>query len=271
MSKRDYYEILGLPKNASDEDIKKAYRTAAMKYHPDRNKEPGSEDKFKEAKEAYECLGDSEKRQQYDQHGHNDPFAHGRRQTWQFNAGDDHINNVFNNIFGNRGFRVHEGVFGQQQPHQQVIHIITISLADAYTGRTIKPDTKTVINIPKGVRSGTTFFAEGKLYRVDVQQHQKFMRSLDDLMIDIEITAIEAMLGVEVVLEHLDGSKLQFNVPISIQHGQIIKLNAKGMKNPETDRYGDMMVRISIVVPKDLSEEQKITLKTFSHRESINI
>jgi DnaJ-class molecular chaperone len=266
MSKRDYYEILGLPKNASDEDIKKAYRTAAMKYHPDRNKEPGSEDKFKEAKEAYECLGDAEKRQLYDQHGHNDPFAHGRRH--QSNTGNDHISDIFTNIFGNRGFQFHTGGFEQPQP---VIHIITISLVDSYTGRTIRPDAKTVMNIPKGVRPGTKFFAEGKLYRIDVHPHEKFMRSLDDLMVNVEITAIEAMLGVEAVLEHLDGSKLQFNIPASIQHGQIIKLNAKGMKNPETDHYGDMMVRISVVVPRSLSEEQKATLKTLSHRESINI
>jgi len=271
MSKRDYYEILGLAKNASDDDIKKAYRTAAMKYHPDRNKEPGAEEKFKEAKEAYECLSDLEKKQQYDQHGHNDPFAHGRRQTWHFNTGDEHISNVFNNIFSGRGFQFNADPFGQQAQPQQVLHIITISLVDAYTGRTIKPDAKTIINIPKGVRSGTRFFAEGKLFRVDVHQHEKFKRALDDLMVNVEITAFEAILGVEAILEHLDGSKLQFSIPPGIQNDQIIKLSGKGMKNPETDRCGDMMVRISIMVPRDLSEEQKTVLKTFSHRDSINI
>ena len=268
MSKRDYYEILGVAKNSSDDEIKKSYRQLAMKFHPDRNSEAGAEDKFKEAKEAYECLADPEKRRIYDIHGHTD--GSNNAQQWSHSAGQTaQFEEMFRTFFAqNAGFN--EGFFGQQ-PRQQTIHIINISLVDAYIGKTVKIDATTTINIPKGVRSGTKFYADNKLYRIDVQQHHKFKRSNDDLLIDIEINAIEAILGVEALLDHLDNAKLQFTIPPGIQPGQIIKLSAKGMKNPETDRFGDILVRIAIGIPRTLSDSEKAALRTVSHRDSINI
>ena len=94
---------------------------------------------------------------------------------------------------------------------------------DAYLGRTVQ-DGVTTINIPKGIRSGSKLFVDSKIYRVDVQPDIKFKRSNDDLLIDIQITAVEAMLGTGAVLQHLDGAKLQFSIPAGIQNGQIIKL-----------------------------------------------
>jgi molecular chaperone DnaJ len=125
--------------------------------------------------------------------------------------------------------------------------------------------------VPKGVRSGTKFYVDGKFYRVDVQQHFKFKRSLDDLLVDIEISAIEAMLGIQASLEHLDEARLQFSIPPGIQPGQVVKLSGKGMKNPESDRYGDMLVRIAIRIPQNMSDSDKATLKNINHRDSINI
>jgi molecular chaperone DnaJ len=274
MSKRDYYEVLGLAKTASDDDIKTAYRKLASKYHPDKvqgdAEKAAVEVKFKEAKEAYETLSDAEKRSQYDAYGHNGP-AFSQPQGHQWTHTTMHPGNMDEMLksFFTRTHTFNEGMFGQQP--RQVIHIVNISLVDAYVGKSIRLDSKSTINIPRGVRSGTKFYADSKFYRVDIQPHYKFKRSNDDLLVDIEISAIEAMLGVDAELEHLDGAKLQFTIPAGIQPGQIVKLSNKGMKNPETDKIGDMMVRISITVPRDLAEAEKTVLKTLQRRESITI
>ena len=91
------------------------------------------------------------------------------------------------------------------------------------------------------------------------------------MLVDVEINAIEAMLGMEAVLEHIDNAKLQFKIPEGIQHGQIIKLSGKGMKNPEVERYGDLLVRISVRIPTGLSEESKKMIQTLHHRTTVNI
>jgi DnaJ-class molecular chaperone len=276
MSKRDYYEVLGIAKSASDEEIKKAYRKLASKYHPDKLTEAEKADgeiKFKEAKEAYETLSDPEKKAMYDQHGHNagrNPFGHGRTHTYHHSGFEEDFGDVFATIFKSGGF---DSVFqnSRNSRPQQTVHLININLLDAYLGRTVKVDNSSTINIPKGVRSGAKFYVDGKVYRVDVAPHPKFKRANDDLLVDTSITAIEAILGVEVIIEHLDGSKFQFNVPNGIQHGQVIKLGGKGMKNPETDRHGDLLVRISVTIPKTISQEDRVALKSVAHRDSINI
>jgi len=273
MSKQDYYEVLGLAKNASDDDIKTAYRKLASKYHPDKvqgdAEKAAVEIKFKEAKEAYETLSDAEKRAQYDAYGHNGPaFSHTQGRQWT-HAGDPNDINEMLKTFFSKTHTFNDGMFGQQP--RQTIHIVNISLADAYTGKSIRLDSKSTINIPKGVRPGTKFYADSKFYRVDVQPHYKFKRANDDLLVDVEVNAIEAMLGVDAELEHLDGVKLQFTIPAGIQPGQIVKLSNKGMRNPETDKIGDMMVRISVTVPRDLTESEKTALKTLQRRESITI
>jgi DnaJ-class molecular chaperone len=274
MNKKDYYTVLGVPKNASEGDIKKAYRKLAMKFHPDRNKEPDAEVKFKELNEANECLSDSEKRAHYDNHGHATDFSHGRKSqthTWDFNNNDD-ITSVFNEIFkGRQNFNFEEAIFKQRNNPQQTINVATISLEDAYTGGNIKPDPGITLSIPKGIRSGTRLYAGGRMFRVDVHAHNRFKRSLDDLMLDIQIDCIEAILGVEAILTHLDGVTLQFNIPPGIQNGQIVKLGNKGMKNPETDRFGDLLVRISISTPRGLGSEIIDKLKSIPHRDSITI
>jgi DnaJ-class molecular chaperone len=282
MSKRDYYEILGLPKNASDDDIKKAYRKMASKYHPDKiDGAEGSaekitaEESFKEAKEAYECLSDSNTRAQYDQVGHSGNWGHRTNRnahTWTFNEGGnaEEFSKMFNEIFANAGRHRANDIFGNTR-QQQTIGYITISLQDAYIGRTVTLDAKTTINLPRGVRDGARFFHNGKMYQVKVLHDDRFKRSNDDLLLDVIISAIEAMLGIAVTFTHLDGTTLQFSIPAGIQSGQIVKLSNKGMKNPELDRFGDLLVRVSVSIPKTLSEEEKTAIKTVDHRESINI
>lgn len=268
MSKKDYYGILGLSKDASEDDIKKAYRKLASKYHPDKFPEGEeakvAEEKFKEAKEAYELLSDKEKRAAYDR-GSRNPFQHNT--YTQEDA--DQFKDIFAQMFKERGFDFND-IHVHSTASKPTLSV-NISLTEAYTGKQIRVDSTTVINIPKGIRSGTKLYVNNRLYRVDVAKHPKFQRSNDDLLVDIEISAIEAMLGVNAVLEHLDSAMLQFTIPAGIQPGQVIRLANKGMKNPEFDKNGDLMVRVNVKIPKGLSDTEKASLKSITHRDSINI
>ncbi len=259
MSQKDYYQTLGVAKGASDEDIKKSYRKLAMKYHPDRNRETGSEEKFKEIKEAYEALSDPA-RQSY---GHTNSRDYDNYDNWT----TDYRHNDLDEILKSFKDMLNEKTKAEKA---QSVTAIKISLQDAYIGVTVKVG-GILFNIPKGTRSGTKLYAGGRLIQVDVATDAKFLRSLDDLMVEVGITAVEAMLGVNAILEHLDGIALHFTIPAGIQNGQIVKLSKKGMKNPEHDRFGDLLVRISISVPKNLSAEQQAALKVLDHRENINI
>lgn len=270
--KKDYYAILGLSKNASDDDIKKAYRKLASRYHPDKYQDSDpekakAEEKFKEAKEAYEVLSDPQKRSSYDSPTRD-------FDSWNFKSDDQkakEFQEIFKTMFSRGDFEFDESSFHRTNRAATPTFGIHISLADAYTGKSVRVDANTVVNIPKGVRSGTKLYVNGKMFKVDVSQHPKFKRTNDDLLVDIEIGAIEAILGIEATLVHLDGTKLQFGIPAGIQPGQVIRLAGKGMKNPEFERNGDLHLRISIKIPKGLSETEIGILKTIARRETITI
>jgi DnaJ-class molecular chaperone len=275
MSHQDYYEILGVTKSATDEDIKKSYRRLASKYHPD--KFPGdnsperdrAEETFKKINEAYDTLGNPEKRVLYNNGG-----ASGNPFFTQHTAGASaaEFRDIFDDLLKSgtfTGFKFEQDPSTHRaRPNTQ---IVLISLEDAFLGKSIRVLPGTTIKVPAGVRSGTKFYGDGKFFQVDIQPHFKFKRANDDLLIDVQINAIEAILGVDTVLDHLDGSQFEFKIPAGIQPGQIVKLTSKGMKNPETDRMGDMLVRLSITIPRSLSDADKAILKNLVHRESIKI
>jgi curved DNA-binding protein len=267
MNKKDYYAILGVPRTASDDDIKQAYRRLASKYHPDKftdgetEAKSAAEAKFKEISEAYDHL--SSHRQAYDDQGQS-PFGHSSgTRSWTFEEGStSDFAHIFAEVFSKKT---------QAAPKQAEVHTIIVSLIDAYLGASVRLPNGKLIHLPKGIRSGTKIFADGKLYKIDIESDKKFKRSNDDLLVDVEINAVEAMLGIEALIEHLDGATLQFNIPAGIQTNQIIKLASKGMKNPETDKSGDLLVRVSVSIPKSLTDEEKSAIKALNHRSSINI
>lgn len=263
MSKRDYYDILGVNRSATDTELKKAYRSLASKLHPDKG---GTTEKFQELQEAYEHLSDPQKREMFNRFGHN-----ASQQTAQTHAHTNMRPDQFSEMFSSMFNRGHfSDIFGQ--PQQQIQrHIVNITLEDAYKGKHLRLPGGISLSIPAGVRHGTKFHAEQALYEVHIQPHLKFKRADDDLLVDVEIGAVEAMLGVDVLLDHLDRTKLQFTIPHGIQHGQVVRLASKGMKNPATDKHGDLMIRISVSIPKTLTDQQKEFLRTMPHRTSFDI
>jgi curved DNA-binding protein len=263
---KDYYATLGVSRSASDDDIKKAYRKMAMKYHPDRNlgdDAASAEEKFKEVNEAYGVLSDPVKKSHYDNGGHSFNHSTGdftnSHRTWTF--ADDDIKDIFADLFNQHVNR----------QNRTQIQTITISLVDAYVGKSLRLSPDIVLNVPAGIRDNTRLYGANKVFKIEITPHPKFKRSLDDLLVDVNITAIEAMIGAEAFLDHLDGAKLQFNIPAGIQPGQVLKLSGKGMKNPEFDKTGDLLIRISVTIPKNLTEEQKAVLRGLDFRYSINI
>jgi curved DNA-binding protein len=251
MSFKDHYAVLGLSKTATTDEIKQAYRRLAMKYHPDRNKDPDAETCFKEIKEAYEALTDP---------GHSQStaggFAHRAAQTREFSDLDEILKKYYQAEFFNHA--------------RDLVQVVKITLEDAYHGKKLNVSSGLLV-IPPGIRSGTKIMLNDRLYRVDVIPHQKFKRSEDDLLVDVSISAIEAMIGLDVSLDYFGGSTLQFKIPAGIQPGQVIKLSGKGIKSPEKDKHGDMLVRISVSIPKNLSESEIETVRKLKHNESINI
>lgn len=354
MSKRDYYEILGVSKSASDSEIKKAYRKLAMKYHPDRNPDnKEAEQKFKEAAEAYEVLSDQTKRSRYDQFGHAG-----------MNAGADYqnysdINDIFSNfgdIFGSIFGGGHGGSGGHrgqrtgpvaQQGHD-LAYEMSISLKEAFTGTKkeirvyhytacescsatgCKPGTKpqacgqckgsgqqTVqqgffafsqpchncngngfsipspcdtcrgqsrtqqydklnVTIPAGIYHGADLRVAGKgdagtfggpaghLYvKVNVEKHQHFSRRGDDLISSLSLTYPQLVLGCQLEVESLDGSKHTVKVPKGCPVGHEIMIPGKGFAKLRGYGAGNLVFVTACRIPKKISSDAKKALLAY--------
>jgi DnaJ-class molecular chaperone len=290
MAKRDYYEVLGVPKNASDDEIKKAYRKLAIKYHPDKN--PGNkeaEEKFKEISEAHEVLSDKQKRARYDQFGHagvgngaggaygGNPFAGGNfnfnGQTFNFDFGgaggfDDILGSLFG--FGNAR-RPRRGADYQTS--------VTLTFEEAIFGttKTINVDGKDLkVKIPAGIDDGMSIRLAGKggpapegatergdLYvRVRVKPHKTLTREGAIILSEQKIDMVDAALGCEIDVETVDG-KITMKVPAGTQSGTPFKLSGHGVPYRADGDRGPHIVTVIVETPKNLSRKQKELLEEF--------
>ncbi|MDX6624770.1 MAG: curved DNA-binding protein [Solirubrobacterales bacterium] len=279
---RDYYEALGVPRGASDEEIRSAYRKLAREYHPDVNKDPGAEDRFKEVSEAYEVLRDPEKREKYERLGANwkagedvggasgfgGGFGGGDGQGFGDGAG---FSDFFESFFGGRrgGPQGFEG-FSMRGGDQEATLEVTleeaasggkrkISLAD---GRDFE------VRIPPGVRDdqkirlagqggeGASGGPAGDLYlRVRIKRHPRFRREDDDLVVEIPVAPWEAALGATVPVPTLHGSA-KVKVPAGSPSGRRLRLRGEGMPRPGGGK-GDLYASVRIVVPKVLEKRER--------------
>lgn len=279
---RDYYEVLGVPRGASDEEIRSAYRKLAREYHPDVNGDPGAEDRFKEVSEAYEVLRDPEKREKYERLGANwkagedvsgasgfgGGFGGGDGQGFGDGAG---FSDFFESFFGGRrgASRGFEG-FSMRGGDQEATIEVTleeaarggkqrISLAD---GRDFE------VQIPPGVRDGQKIRLAGQggegasggpsgdLYlRVRIKRHPRFRREDDDLVVEVAVAPWEAALGATVPVPTLDGSA-RLKIPAGSSSGRRLRLRGEGMPGPG-GRKGDLHASVKIVVPKVLAKRER--------------
>jgi molecular chaperone DnaJ len=294
MNKRDYYEVLGVDKSATADEIKKAFRKKAVELHPDRG---GDEAKFKEANEAYEVLKDPQKRQAYDKFGH----AAGADQAGGGYGGGNPFGAGFGGFQG-QGFDPNEIRFdfgggindifdmffrGQQNRTRDVEIAVVIDFDEAVKGSTKELSLRVAdnksggrkqenikIKIPAGIDSGQAIKLEGKgeinqngdrgdLYvRVQVRPDARFEREGSNIITKAQIDMVDAALGVEIDVETITG-KVKLKVPAGTQPGKILKLSSKGMPIINSDRHGDHYVVVEISVPTKLSSKQKEALKEY--------
>lgn len=281
MAGKDYYDILGVKKTASEDEIKKAYRNLAKKFHPDKNKgNKEAENKFKELSEAYAVLSDKEKREQYDRLGSEafgasgaNPFAGfdfsqfmggGRgRQRGSARTRTVDFSDIFGDLFGGGGGG---GFEAQPQRGSDVESEVTIDFRDAILGTTMDlrfTDGRTVkVKIPEGVADGQLLRIRGKgapgpmggpagdlQLRVHVRPHPLFERRGDDIHIELPVTIAEAIRGGEIDVPTIHGP-VRARIPAATQGGQTFRLRGKGVK--KKNGSGDHYYKVQIVVPRDL-------------------
>lgn len=287
-TQRDYYEVLGVSKNASDDEIKKAYRKLAFKYHPDRN--PGdkeAEAKFKEATEANEVLSDKQKRARYDQFGHagvggnsssGNPFNsgsysfNGQNFSFDFGGGDGNLDDIFSTLFGFGGSRT------QRRRGADYRTILTISFEESVFGVTkaVQVDGKEInLKIPAGIDDGQAIRLRGRggpapdstgeagdlLVQIRVRPHKTLTREGYIILSEQHISMIDAALGCEAEIETIDG-KITMKVPAGTQSGTPFKLSGHGIPMRGEER-GPHIVNIIVDTPTNLSKKQKELLEEF--------
>lgn len=348
MSKQDYYEMLGVSRTASPEEIKKAFRHLAMKHHPDRHKgDKDEEEKFKAIKEAYEVLSDPEKRARYDQLGHA-AFEGGMGGAGArgFDFGD--ISDIFGDIFGDvfgggrgkrtRAQRGSDLIYNLELSLEQAVHGTSVQIqiptwasctdcqgsgakkgsgpvtcvtcngqgqvfmqqgffSVAQTcpqchgqGKIIKdPCTKCrgqgrvqqaktlSVKIPIGVDTGDRIRLQGEgeaglygapagdLYvQIKIKPHSIFARDGNDLLCEIPLSFATAALGGEIEVPTLDG-RVRLKIPAETQSGKLFRLRGKGVRSVRTARIGDLLCRVVIETPVNMTREQKDLLKQLAH------
>ncbi len=293
MAETDYYKILGVNKTASDNEIKKAYRKLAMKYHPDRNKgDKEAEEKFKKISEAYAVLSDPEKRKQYDTFG-SAGFQQRYSQEDIFKGSD--FESILSELFGGsgrfggggRGMRFSFGggsPFGGYQRNQQAHPKrsdleyelpLTLEEVTAGTQKIVSfqhkgRSEKITVKIPKGMIAGKKVRIAGKgepnpyggpagdLYiKSKVLDHPVYDVQAQDLYINRDIKLSEAILGTNISVPTLSGKELKLKIPAGTKHKTKMRLSGHGLPHMHGKGQGDLYVRIHIKMPKRLSKKQK--------------
>lgn len=292
---KSLYDTLEISENASQEEIKKAYRKLARKYHPDINKDSGAEEKFKEINAAYEVLSDENKKAQYDRFG---DAMFGGQNFHDFSRSQGsgaNIDDILSSIFGQGGFSAGNGsgFFGGgfsgfggggdfgfsnfNAPNLDVQENIQIPFENAalggnyhYSGRSGSFD----IKIPVGLKDNETIRLKGKgnshngrsgdlLLKVKVLDSAEYERVDDDLYKNIDISLKTALFGGKISLETLYG-QVTLTIPQNTKNNQKFRIKGKGIKNRKSGIFGDLYVKSNVILPRidELSKEAQVVLQT---------
>ncbi len=319
MAKKDYYDILGIKRGASEREIKQAYRKLARKYHPDVNPADNSaEARFKEVNEAYEVLSDGEKRKKYDRFGdkwqYADQFTQGGSQEapfWDFSSGGANtsfhfgeagdLGSLFDDLFKGSRSRTYTRR-PRSRRGRDLEHPVEVTMEEAYHGATrllnlevgepcsscqgtgliqnvpcsvcrgtgVAARVKRLeVKIPPGVKDGSRVriagkggqgyggAANGDLYLVvSVKPHARFKRSGDDLTVEVGVPLVVAVMGGEVQVPTFKG-KLALKIPPETQNGRTFRLAGRGMPRLGQTGQGDLLAKVSVLVPTGLSDKEK--------------
>jgi curved DNA-binding protein len=304
MKYKDYYEILGVKRDASNDDIRKAYRKLAHKYHPDVSKDPKGEEQFKAVAEAYQTLKDPEKRAAYDNLGRHRPgeeFSPPPEWGNQFGEGgfsfdDVDLSDLFAGLGGSR-FRGGSRGGNRSAPGQDYEVTAPITLEDAYRGTELDLNLSVPehdeqgrmrrvplafkARIPKGVTDGERLRLPGKggkgfsggpngnLYlTIQLQPHPLYRVTGHDLYLDLPLAPWEAALGATVDVPTLGGA-VRLKVPAGTNTGQKLRLAKRGLPK-RREGEGDLFAIVQIVVPPSLSEREKALFKDLADASRFN-
>lgn len=284
MEYKDYYKILGVDKSTSQNDIKKAYRKLAKRYHPDLNPDDNkAQEKFKGINEAYEVLGDADKKKKYDQFGSNADYSNGQNfdpsqygfggggGSYSYNSsGGEGFSDFFNMFFGGAGSKSSRNSRSsfQQAPRQSYESQLNITLEEAYNGATkdmtlnfMGENKNLEIKVPKGILPGKKLKVKGEKWGIDgdilfqinfVTDNENTLDGLD-VISKQNVLPWEAALGAKVVVNTLSG-KIRVNIPEGIVGGKRIRIPKKGYIDIKGNT-GDLYIEINIVNPTEMNPE----------------
>lgn len=310
MEYKDYYKVLGVKRQETADEIKRAYRKLARKFHPDVN--PGDEkssDRFKEINEAYQVLGDTEKRRKYDQFGADyrkvgsveEAFRRGGVQGDGMGgfgfSGFGGFSEFFESLFGAATVQ-RPGVRGTRSARPSRVadieHELTVTLDEVFHGglrilnlKVPEPDGRSrnrrlEVKIPAGVRDGSrirvanegslrTDGTRGDLFlRVKMAETPGFERMGTTLISEIEVPLSEALLGSMRTIGHIDGSSLRLKVPQETKDGAMLRLRGQGLPSLNGEESGDLLVRVKVTLPTKLTQREKTLIYDFGTRRNEN-
>lgn len=283
---KSLYETLELSDNASESEIKKAYRKLARQYHPDVNKDPKAEEKFKEINAAYEILSDKEKKAQYDQMGDN---MFGGQNFHDFTrshgGGNADLDEILRQMFGGGGFGGGSSSFGgggpfggggfggggfhQQQPNLDIETNVTIPFTVSILGGSHSVSVngeRFDIKIPAGVKSGEKMRVKGKghaqngragdlFLKITVASNPEYVREGDDIIKSFDVPLYAALFGEKIAIKTLE-KEIKLKVPQNTKNSQSFRVREMGAMNRKTKVRGDLYLKANIVLPKveDLDE-----------------
>jgi len=291
----DPYKVLGVPRDASDDDIRSAYRKLAKELHPDLNpaNRASAEERFKKVSAAYEIVGDATKRGQYDR-GEIDANGEQRRTYQRAHSGGPRggarpgeefgFSDIFSDLFG--AGRRGEGASSFGMRGRDVRYTLEVDFLEAATGakkRVTMPDGGVLdITVPEGVADGQTLRLKGQgatgprggeagdaLVEIKVRQHALFKRSGDDIVLELPVTIDEAVLGAKIEVQTISG-RVQLTVPKGTSSGRVFRLKGKGVHNTTTGNTGDQLVTVRIVLPETIDNELSYFMSEWRQKHSYN-
>ena len=259
---KDYYKILGVDKNATQDEIKKVFRALAQQYHPDKNSDPGAEEKFKEINEAYEILRDKEKRAEYDRHlqFYENASMHG---GFRHGFGSPFDEMGINSIFDIFGMRVDPYRYPNQyatKRNNDIVANVTLTLEEIFSGKILNLDimgNSFQVRIPsgnnidrfliksKGERKDPNYPPGDLIINVHTLPHKIYARNGEHLRTKIKEDILKSFIGFEVTIPGIDGNNINIKVPPFTRIGTLIRLEGKGMPymtNP--NKRGDLFVEV---------------------------